>query len=333
MSQVSFGIELPQHLGFAHLRAMACAAEDLGYDSVWVRDHLIVDAREMASFQQGYIADGERKVSGEYLACIPALAALAAVTKRITIGTDVLNLPRRNPVDVANEMACIDQISGGRLILQAAVGNPRRDWAASGVRTPVSARGKMLEEALTIIRLLWTSDDPVSFDGEYYQIEGARLGNRPVQRPHPPIWLGVRTTFGRVARFADGFTLSESMFGGDFATFGRALEAIRAEAVSIGRNPGKITAAARFALVASPDGAQARLRASADWGRLFMEPAEWYSDWAGNADLICDLINPWIAAGVRHILLWPIPYGPGEDFLADITYFAGNVMARYRDPA
>src|SRR5690349_15533292 len=69
---VKFGIELPQHLGFGHLRAMAAAAEDLGYDSLWVRDHLIVDHHEMASFQQGFLVNGQRHVSGSYLACLPA---------------------------------------------------------------------------------------------------------------------------------------------------------------------------------------------------------------------------------------------------------------------
>jgi len=333
MESVRFGIELPQHLGFEHVRAMARAAEDLGYDSLWVRDHLIVDQREMGSFQQGYIADGERKVSGDYLACLPALAALATVTRRIAIGTDVLNLPRRNPVDVANEVACIDQISGGRVIFQAAIGHPERDWAASGVHTPLAARGKMLEEALEVIRMLWTSDEEVTFHGEHYRIEGARLGNRPAQRPHPPIWLGVRTTFGRVARLADGFTLSESMFGGDFATFGKALAEIRRAAVAAGRDPGDIAAAARFALVAGPDSEEARRRAAADWGSLFMEPAAWYARWAGDAEAICALIEPWIQAGVRHVLLWPIPYGPHENWLRDIEYLAHHVLPRYRDAA
>jgi alkanesulfonate monooxygenase SsuD/methylene tetrahydromethanopterin reductase-like flavin-dependent oxidoreductase (luciferase family) len=333
MTPVRFGIELPQHLGFGHLRAMACAAEDLGYDSVWVRDHLIVDRHEMASFQQGYLEDGQRKVSGDYLACLPALAALAAVTRRITIGTDVLNVPRRNPVDVANEIACIDQISGGRLIFQAAVGNPRRDWAASGVRVAASDRGAMLEEALEIIRRLWTSAGELTFDGKYYRVAGARLGNRPVQQPHPPIWLGVRTTFGRVARLADGFTVSESMFGGEIAAFERALEAVRAEAAAIGRDPGEIEPAARFALVAGPDREAARRRAAADWGSLFMEPAPWHREWAGDADVICELIEPWIRAGARHILLWPIPYGPRADWLADIQYLADNVLTRYQKAA
>jgi probable F420-dependent oxidoreductase len=333
MVPVKFGIELPQHLGFEHVRAMARAAEELGYDSIWVRDHLIVDQREMHSFQQGYISGGQREVSGDYLACLPALAALAAVTQRIAIGTDVLNLPRRNPVDVANELACIDQISGGRVIFQAAIGHPTRDWAASGVHAPATARGRMLEEALDLIRLLWTSDEPVTFRGRYYCVDGARLGNRPLQRPHPPIWLGVRTTFGRVARIADGFTLSESMFGADFAPFGKALAEIREAALAAGRDPGDIEAAARFALAAGPDRHEARLRAAADWGSLFMEPADWYTQWAGDADVICDLIEPWIRAGVRHVLLWPIPYGPQENWLRDIEYLANNVLPRYRNAA
>src|SRR5262249_41685054 len=97
---MDLGVELPQHLGYAYLEELAHGIEELGFDSVWVRDHLIVSRHEMEQFQHGYLVDGKRIVRGDYLGCVPTLAAVAAITTQVTIGTDILNIPRRHPVDV-----------------------------------------------------------------------------------------------------------------------------------------------------------------------------------------------------------------------------------------
>ena len=331
MSELKFGIELPQHLGFPYLKELVLAAERLGYDSVWVRDHLLINPEEMARFPQGYIEDGKRKVSGSYLSCVPTLAGLASVTTRITLGTDILNLPRRNPVDVANEAATIDQIAGGRFIFQVAIGQPTRDWDPLGITTPLAVRGKMMEEGIAIIKALWTSDEPISFKGDYYTIENARIGNRPVQKPHPPIWLGVGKTFKRVARLASGFTLTHSMFGGKLEDYQNGLRRIRDEARKIGRDPDEITAAARFALVVGKDEEEAKKRAVDHWTKLWGHEEPWYQEWAGNPDTIAKVIAPYIDAGASHIMLWPIPYASGPECLQDMTLFAEEVIPRLRN--
>lgn len=330
VSELRFGVELPQHMGYRATVEMALAAEELGYDSVWVRDHLIVSPYELTQFQHGYIDEGRRELGAHYLSCIPTMAAIAAVTSRVVIGSDILNLPRRNPVDVANEIATIDEISGGRVILHGAIGQPVRDWAASGVRTPLSQRGAMMAEALTIIKALWTQDEPYSFTGRYYDIDAARIGSRPVQEPHPPIWLGVERTFRRVARLADGFTLSGTMFGGEFEAYRSALGKIRVEAVQAGRSADEIEPAARFAFTMDDDVTAAKERGERDWGLLFGSSAPWHRDWAGDADTICRIMQPWIDEGVRHILLWPIPYASPAERLRDIGYFAERVIPRLR---
>ncbi len=331
MAKLKFGVELPQHLGFEYLKEMAQTIEKLGYDSIWIRDHLTVSPFEMTRFQQGYIKNGKRVVSGNYLGCIPTMAAAAAVTKRVLIGTDILNIPRRNPIDIANEFATIDQISNGRVILQGAIGQPTRDWASSGVRHPYEERGKMMEEAIAVIKQVWTHDEPTDFKGKYYNIEGARIGSKPVQKPHPPIWLGVGKTFKRVARIADGFTLSHSMFGGKFEEYKAGLDKINAEAKAIGRNPKKIEAAARFALTLGADVEATKKRGAAHWGALWSESQPWHTEWAGDADHVIKVMTPWLKAGVTHIMLWPIAYAPTEKGrFQDIEYFAKKVIPRLR---
>jgi alkanesulfonate monooxygenase SsuD/methylene tetrahydromethanopterin reductase-like flavin-dependent oxidoreductase (luciferase family) len=330
LAKLRFGIELPQHLGFTRLKEFAQTAEHLGYDSIWIRDHLIINPEEMARFPQGYIEDGERKVSNNYLSCIPTISAVAAVTRRITIGTDILNFPRRNPVDIANEAAAIDQISGGRFILQGAIGQPTRDWDPIGNKTPLKDRGKMLEEEIEIMKALWTHEEPISYKGKYYDIVNARIGSRPVQRPHPPIWLGVGKTFKRVAKYASGFTLTHSMFGGSLEEYRDSVEKIRNEATRFGRNPDEIEASARFALAVGSDQDATKKRAVKHWTKLWMESASWYGDWAGNPETVANVIRPYIDAGARHILVWPIPYGSRAECFQDIEIFAKEVIPLLR---
>lgn len=332
MAQLRFGVELPQHLGFRYLRDLARAAEALGFDSVWVRDHLIVSPHEMASFQQGYLVDGARRVSGRYLSCVPALAALAAVTERVTIGTDVLNIPRRHPVDVANEMAAIDEISGGRLILQGAIGHPTRDWEPLGMDVPLRRRGEMLEEAIDIIRALWSHEEPIDFEGRHYTLHQARIGSAPVQRPYPPIWLGVEKTLRRVATHADGFTLMGTMFGGDVDHFRAGVETVREYARAAGRDPATITPAARFAVVVDEDRGRAKDRAEHDWAALWGDTRPWFREWAGDPDDIAALIRPYVEAGAEHIMLWPVPYADVAATERDLALFAGEVIPRLRSP-
>lgn len=335
--KLKFGVEMPQHLGFAHLKEMALATEKLGYDSIWVRDHLIINPDEIVRFPMQYIEGGQGKASRSFLGCIPTLSALCAVTSRITLGTDIINLPRRNPVDVANEMATVDQISGGRFIFQAAVGQPYRDWEPLGITTPLSVRGKMMEEGLTLIKELWTHEEPITFKGEYYTVIDGRIGSRPVQKPHPPIWLGVEKTFKRVAKFASGFTLTHTMWGGDLEFYRTSVEKIREEARKIGRNPDDIEAGARFAIAIGTDRSKAKKRAVEDWTKVrchnHRPPGQdpWYGEWAGDADDIMDLINPYIDAGARHIMIWPIPYASFPECMEDITAFAETVIPRYKD--
>lgn len=169
------------------LIAMAAEAEELGYDSVWVGDSLLARPR---------------------LEALTTLAAAAAHTRRVKLGTAVYLSPLRNPVLLANTVANLDLLSGGRMILGLGIGSRsaavRAEFANCGI--PFDQRVGRLQEGIEIIKGLWRGE-PLDFQGRYYELRGCRLGLRPLQPSGPPIWLAGRgeKAYPRVSRLADGW--------------------------------------------------------------------------------------------------------------------------------
>ncbi|MBI3980344.1 MAG: TIGR03619 family F420-dependent LLM class oxidoreductase [Chloroflexi bacterium] len=182
---MQFGICVPHYgrpIDVGALRDLVVAAEDLGFASVWVTDHLIVPA------------DVDIVYRHDMLDPLAVLAYAAAVTRRVRLGTSVIILPYRNPIVVAKLIATADQLSGGRVVFGAGVGWMEREFGILGV--PFHERGAMSDEYLQLMIALWTTA-PTSFHGKYFAFENAQFSPRPVQQPHPPIWIGGRS---RVAR-------------------------------------------------------------------------------------------------------------------------------------
>lgn len=173
-----FGLRLPAFaLGqkTATLAAMGTylrRAEQLGFEVAVTIDHLLTTAPAYAC---------------TWLEPISLLSALAGVTERIRLGTMVLVLPLRNPVYFAKEWATLDVLSAGRSVLGVGVGWHEEEFALMGV--PHKERGRRMDEYLEVLRVLW-SGDRVSFDGRFYQFKDLSIEPKPLQRPHPPIWIG-----------------------------------------------------------------------------------------------------------------------------------------------
>ena len=157
------------------IRRTAVRAEQLGYDSVWVSDHVVVP--------NAYL---DRIGAGIYDPLV-TLAVAAGATSRVRLGTTVLIVPYRNPVVTAKMVSTLDALSGGRVVLGVGAGWQAEESAMLGV--PFAERGPMTDEYLAAMRELWTSPAP-SFAGKYTQFEGLHFEPKPVQRPHPPIWVG-----------------------------------------------------------------------------------------------------------------------------------------------
>jgi probable F420-dependent oxidoreductase len=159
-------------------------AEDLGFDSVWMEEH--------------------HSVADHYWPSpMTVLAGFATRTARLTLGTDIVVAPFHHPVRLAEDAAMVDIMSGGRLVLGAAIGYKPDEFALYG--TELGKRGARFEEQLAIVKALWTQDW-VSFRGAFYQVEG-RLEPKPVAKPHPPIWIGGwgDITLRRAATLADNW--------------------------------------------------------------------------------------------------------------------------------
>jgi alkanesulfonate monooxygenase SsuD/methylene tetrahydromethanopterin reductase-like flavin-dependent oxidoreductase (luciferase family) len=145
--------------------------DDLGYDNVWLTEHHFVD-------------------DGYNPAVLPTAAAIAARTHKIRIGTFVLLLPFHDPVRVAEDATCVDILSNGRFDLGVGQGYRAEEFAA--LKLPRPERSARLAEGVELIRRLWT-EERVTFEGKFKQVEAMTLYPKPVQRPHPPIWIGART--------------------------------------------------------------------------------------------------------------------------------------------
>jgi|TARA_B100000470_G_scaffold157315_1_gene122887 probable F420-dependent oxidoreductase len=191
--------------GPEQLRTVAQRAEDLGYDHVWVSDHIILP-KKVDSFYP-YAADGVAtfKPDEPYYEPLAALNFIAGCTQRIRLGTHVLIIPYRNPVLTAKILSTLDVLSGGRLILGAGVGWMEEEFKAMGLDT-YKERGAVTDEYLQVYKELWTKED-ASFDGKYYQISDTGFEPKPVQKPHPPIWIGGHTgpAVRRAAKYGDGW--------------------------------------------------------------------------------------------------------------------------------
>ena len=204
----TFGTSMPTRGALASpdsLRSLAQRAEDLGFDHIWVSDHIILP-HKVDSFYP-YASDGVATFRPEdtYLEPLAALNFLAGCTQRVRLGTHVLILPYRNPVLTAKIISTLDVLSGGRVILGAGVGWMEEEFQALGLDT-YKQRGAVTDEYIELYKELWTKEHP-SFQGEHYQISGSGFEPKPVQQPHPPIWIGGHTgpALRRAAKYGDGW--------------------------------------------------------------------------------------------------------------------------------
>jgi len=159
-------------------------AEELGFDSVWMEEH--------------------HSVTNHYWPSpVPVLAGFATRTSRLVLGTDIIVAAFHHPVRLAEDVAMLDVISNGRLVLGIAIGYKPDEFALYGVE--LEKRGARFEEQLAIMKGLWTQER-VQFNGTYYTLEG-RLEPKPVQKPHPPLWIGGwgDITLRRAATLADNW--------------------------------------------------------------------------------------------------------------------------------
>ena len=192
---MELGFSIPNNQGVekvSDLVSLACEAEQLGFHSVWVSEHL---------FNTAYVA--KRLGNRPYHEALTVLTAIAGATSAIKLGTSVLVLPWHHPVRLAKTLASLDQFSEGRVILGAGVGITRDEYDALGVS--FSNRGRIADECLAAMRELWTQRLPV-YAGEYYAFSGQLFSPKPAQENGIPVWIGGNSVAARrrlVSKFVD----------------------------------------------------------------------------------------------------------------------------------
>ena len=191
-----FGMNMRPCVTPAAVAAVAHAAEEAGFESFWGGEHLaLADPQTPASPMPPRI---------DFLDLNVTMAFAAAHTRTLRFGTGIMILPLRNPVILAKQLASVDVISGGRLIFGIGIGNLEFEFAAVGM--PFDHKGRRAEESLAAIKALWSMERP-EFHGRYFSFSGVRAEPRPLQRPHPEIVFGGKTThaFSRTARLGNGW--------------------------------------------------------------------------------------------------------------------------------
>jgi probable F420-dependent oxidoreductase len=242
-SRMEIGCHLPNQGPLATRDAVvtfAREAEKRDVASLWISDHVIFPRTATGSYPGGRFPHPPDK---PYLEPVTVLTAAAVVTDRARLGSSVFILGHRHPVVMAKMLASIDTLSSGRLICGVGVGWWKEELEILGV--PFHARGRQADEAIRVFKALWTMDNP-AFDGEFFKFRDIGFAPKPVQKPHPPIWVGGDSpgAFRRVVTLGDGWHATSKTP----AQFKEAMGRLRVAADAAGRKWETIELSLRFGL-------------------------------------------------------------------------------------
>jgi probable F420-dependent oxidoreductase len=203
------GFALPQlgpQASPENLIRVARRAEELGYDSLWVLERLLWPLNPKEPYPVS--SDGRLPETFQIvLDPLETLTFVAAHTKKVRLGTSVLVLPYHTPIQLARCIATLDVLSGGRAEIGVGVGWSRDEFEAAGA--PFERRGPRADEFLQAMIDLWTKD-PIGFEGQFYHIPESKVGPKPVQKPHPPLYIAGfgPYAFERAVKFGHGWNPS-----------------------------------------------------------------------------------------------------------------------------
>ena len=201
---MKYGFNLPGTLDGRALLAFSRRADELGFESIWSGDHIILPTA--GTNQYPYTIDGsfQRPADAPYHEMMTVLSFVAGATERVRIGSTVIILPYRDPVVQAKMFSSLDVLTNGRVVCGVGVGWLEKEFDT--LRVPYADRGPMSDECLEVMRCLWTEDEP-EFHGRFFDFDGIQMNPKPVQRPHIPIWVGGHTgrALRRTAKYGDAW--------------------------------------------------------------------------------------------------------------------------------
>ena len=301
--RIALGMSLPHRspdrIEETVVRRVVQRAEALGFGDLWVTDNIIDQA-----------------------GCFDSLTVLtyaAALTSTIRLGVSVLVLPVYHPIHVADRVATLDYLSGGRAILGVGLG---RDHDYPPFQVPRERRVRRFAESVELMKALW-AESGVTYRGEIFQVEDVTIGTKPVQRPHPPVWMGGHhpDAVRRAAKMADGWM---GAGGSSTAACAESIRVLRAALEESGRDPAAYPISKRvfMSVHERPDVARAEVH------RWFIEvyynPAG--TDTAGvhgTPEQVREQLEELAGMGVGHLLLNPVTrYAEQVEALAEVVGLA-----------
>jgi probable F420-dependent oxidoreductase len=283
---IPFGVALPHRspepIDMAAVRRVAQRAEALGFRDLWVTENTL-----------------------DHVFCFDPVVVLtyaAAITTTIRLGVSVVVLPVHNPIHVAHQWANLDYVSNGRAILGVGLG---RDHHYEQFQVPREGRVRRFREGVALIKALWT-DPKTGYQGRIFQLEDGTMAPKPVQKPRPPIWMGVwhPDAIRRTASIADGWMGSG---GSSNAAFVRSVPILREALEKAGRDPTTFPISKRVFLSVDerPEAARAELHR---WFTVVYHNPEGTdaSGIHGTPEQVRERLEELIAAGANHLLLNPV---------------------------
>lgn len=306
---------------------MAQAADRLGYDSLWVADHLMLGKDE--AILEGWTV----------------LAALAGSTERVRLGMIHQGHFFRNPALVAKMTATLDQISNGRFIYFVDAGYGQREHACYGLFYPdtMEERVAHVVDGLEVTLALWTATAPVTHQGQFYAVQDAVCAPPPVQQPHPPIWFGEAhpAILAACARYGQGWNTVPV----GYTEVARRVQLLADACAAVGRSVDELEKSleTQILIAADRDGLRGQLRAMIDRAgspdafssdlMAFVEgtaddlPAHLAQSWlAGTPDEVAAQVQRYLDLGITHFLLWFMD-APDR---SGLELFAQEVAPRFR---
>lgn len=313
---MQFGVPLPTFRKVASpdaIRRVAQRAEQLGFDGVWVSDHIVIPEAEADPFARGF---GDPTGIGSLIyEPLTVLAFAAGCTSRIRLGTTVIVVPYRNPLVTAKMLSTLDVLSGGRVTAGMAVGWMEKEFNALGV--PFQDRGALTDEYIAAIRVLWTQEKP-EFHGKHVRFENISFEPKPEQKPNIPIWIGgnSKSAIRRAVALGDGWNPTRARVE-DIEMGVAYLKDLCGEQ---GRDPRSLTIAARLPV------------------KFFNDPgvAPPRRPLLGGTQKIIDEIYKYRDAGVDYMILDTFYSAPElaeeteDSILATMESFATDVMPKFR---
>ncbi len=298
--RIALGMSLPHRspdpIDMPAVRQVARRAEALGFRDLWVTENA---ADHVFSFDP-----------------LMVLTYAAALTTTIRLGVAVIVLPIQSPIHVAHRVATLDYVSNGRAILGVGLG---RDHHYAEFQVDREHRVRRFREGVELIKALWT-EPKVDYRGSIFRLEGGTMALKPVQKPHPPIWLGGDhpDAVRRAATLADGWM---GAGGSSTASFSRSVPILRAELEKAGRDPATFPISKRVFLSVHERADVARAELHRWFGTVYRNPAGTDTSGVhGTPEQVRERLEELVALGANHLLLNPVGrYAEQVDALATVV--------------